>query len=493
MMRRSHRPFSRLLFSIFSVASALVLASCGQVPLTGGRPYPPDFDNYGYPRAMVAVQNPPGGNGALQLIDVEHDTVNNQQDTVHDYSIKGFSGVLPLTIQDFPGSTEAYIYNTGTAPAFSNASFIAVDTATDSAGGSVPGLAGPSPGGFPQGVGGIYISPDFKYVYAGSPLTNGGYFTVVNEGSGYVTRIPESSVGKISLSPGGQTVMFFANNANSDSNNVFQIVGVQQNSAYDCDQQILLKNATIGYDKPINALFSQDGTSAYILNCGPECGGKTASVIILNTGDLLSAANAGYTGTTGCNIAQAHTIAPAVLAPTDSIAIPGGATTALQAGNTLFIAGQQLQSSGYFGGFLTIVDLTSGQITGTYTIGDGYHFRMRLGDNNDTLWIGAQGCQSGVQSVTGGITGCITMVPLTASGPDGSYTTSASGIVIEPAHGDAGGIAPIIGYNKTYTVEGNQIFIYNNTDGSQKSNYYVQVTGTPKDIAFIDGSTITGP
>jgi hypothetical protein len=118
---------------------------------------------------------------------------------------------------------------------------------------------------------------------------------------------------------------------------------------------------------------------------------------------------------------------------------------------------------------------------------------MRLGDNNDTLWIAAQLCQSGVQSVTGGITGCVTMVPLTATGADGSYTTTASSIVIEPAHGDASGIAPIIGYNKTYTVEGPNIYIYSNADGSQISNYYVQVTGTPKDIAFIDGSTITGP
>jgi hypothetical protein len=476
------------------VGFTLALAGCGSVPLTGGRPYPPDFDGYGYPRAMVAVQTSgTTTSGALQLIDVKHDTVNNQQDTVHNYSIKGFNGAYPLTIQDFPGSTEAYVYSNGTPPTNTNASFIPVDTATDSAGGAIPGVTLPAPGGFPQGVGGVYISPDFQFVYAGSPETNGGYFTVVRLVDDYITRIPEPAVGKISLSPGGQTVLFFANNANENSNNLFQVVGIGQNSTYDCDQQILLKNATLGYDKPVNALFSADGTSTYILNCGPECGGTTSSVITLNTGDLLNAGNAGYTGQLGCNIAQAHTVAPATLAPTNTIAVPGGATVALQAGNTLFVAGQQLQSSGYFGGFLTIIDLTSGAITGTYPIGDGYHFRMRLGDNNDTLWIAAQLCQSGVQSVTGGITGCVTMVPLTATGADGSYTTTASSIVIEPAHGDASGIAPIIGYNKTYTVEGPNIYIYSNADGSQISNYYVQVTGTPKDIAFIDGSTITGP
>jgi hypothetical protein len=356
-------------------------------------------------------------------------------------------------------------------------------------------LSGSSPGGPPQNLGGIYIAPNFQYVYAGNPLENGGYLTVVRLGDGYVTRIPEPAISRLALAPGGQTLLFFANNSNTNSNNVFQLVGIGQNSAYDCDQQILLANAA--YDKPINALFSSDGTSAFILNCGPECGGTTASVTVLSNSLLLNAATAAYTGAVGCNIPSPHTIAPATLTPSATIAVPGGVTDALQTGNTLFVAGQQLQSNGYFAGTLTTIDLVTDQITGTYTIGDGFHFRMILGDNN-TLWIGAKNCEQGEQSATGGITGCITMVPLTANGPDGTYTTTDASIIIEPSHGDAGGIAPItpyqgISYNKTYTVEGGYIYIYSTADGSQISNYFAQVSGTPVDIAFIDGDTITGP
>jgi len=506
MMRRSHRPLFRLLFSLLLVAFSLTLTGCGRPPLTGGRPYPPDFDSKGYPRAMVAVQNPSGGTaGAMQLIDVEHDTVSNQENTVHVYDINGFNGALPVSIQDFPGSTEAYVYASGTqADSFANASFTPVNTATDRTGSTISGLSGPSPGGPPQNLGGVFISSDFQFVYAGNPSANGGYFTIVRLTDGYVTHIPQPAVSRLALSPGSQSVLFFADNSSKNSNDLFQVVGIGQNSVYDCDQQILLKNAS--YDKPINALYSSDGTSAFIMNCGPECGGNTASVTILSTADLLNAASAAYTGKTGCNIPAPNTVAPATLTPTATINVPGGVTDLLQAGSTLFVTGQQLLSDGYFAGTLTIIDLVTDQVTGTYTIGDGFHFRMRLGNNN-TLWIGAKSCESGEQSATGGIMGCITMVPLTQNGPDSTYTASDSSIVIEPAHGDAGGIAPItpfrpassnepVTYNKTYTVEGTGsagIYIYSTVDGSEISNYYAQVTGTPMDIAFIDGDTITGP
>ena len=35
------------------------------------------------------------------------------------------------------------------------------------------------------------------------------------------------------------------------------------------------------FDRPIQAYFSLDGSTAYVLNCGPECGGTTASVSFL--------------------------------------------------------------------------------------------------------------------------------------------------------------------------------------------------------------------
>ena len=36
--------------------------------------------------------------------------------------------------------------------------------------------------------------------------------------------------------------------------------------------------APLVFDRPVKAVFSADGSTAYVLNCGPECGGSSASV-----------------------------------------------------------------------------------------------------------------------------------------------------------------------------------------------------------------------
>jgi hypothetical protein len=221
----------------------------------------------------------------------------------------------------------------------------------------------------------------------------------------------------------------------------------------------------------------------------------------------------------GCNINPAYTPAPVTL-PVQNIPVPGGVTDAIQMGTTLFVTGQAQYPGGEFGGFLSAIDLTNPTpaTTQTYVIGDGTHFRIRIGDAgatgvSNTLWIAARTCGDGEQaSQTNGSTGCVTMVPVAANGNAysvaGSCSTaspapalpsgypapqSCSGIVIEPSQSDAGGVAPITGWYKTYTVEGGKVFIYSTLDGSAISNYNVQVHGFANDIAFIDGTTNTAP
>ena len=41
------------------------------------------------------------------------------------------------------------------------------------------------------------------------------------------------------------------------------------------------------FDHPVWAIFSGDDSTAYILNCGPECGGTTASVTLLDVNSNL--------------------------------------------------------------------------------------------------------------------------------------------------------------------------------------------------------------
>ena len=102
------------------------------------------------------------------------------------------------------------------------------------------------------------------------------------------------------------------------------------------------------FDHPVWATFSSDDSTAYILNCGPECGGAAASVSVLDLN----------TNTPGTNI------------PVD------GATIGLLSGSTLYVAGTPPGTACGSGtaaticGLLDVVDLSSMTVTGSAVITD---------------------------------------------------------------------------------------------------------------------------
>ena len=139
----------------------------------------------------------------------------------------------------------------------------------------------------------------------------------------------------------------------------------------DCEPQLLPVFCVVPvagtYDRPISASFSLDGNTVYVLNCGPECGGTTAGITVLQTGALLID-----------NIPTVDPLSPSAPSPLASLGvpnpvpIPGGATAALSNGTTLYVAGQSLYSlgaggalgstpraDGLFTGYLTAVNLSN--------------------------------------------------------------------------------------------------------------------------------------
>ncbi len=129
----------------------------------------------------------------------------------------------------------------------------------------------------------------------------------------------------------------------------------------------------VSFDRPTKAVFSPDGATAYVLDCGPECGGTAAGITTIPiTGSSLNPSGVGASGI--------------ALLATSNIAVPGGATNGVFRRNHLYVAGQQVQSDGLLAGNLSLVD---GQPKGAaqYSISDGTHNKMILADN-DTLWIG---------------------------------------------------------------------------------------------------------
>jgi hypothetical protein len=231
--------------------------------------------------------------------------------------------------------------------------------------------------------------------------------------------------------------------------------------------------APLVFDRPVKAVFSTDGGTAYILNCGPECGGSTASVSTLPVAPMIFLVGQG-SGSLPTNATLASS----------TLAIPGGASNALVDSSTMYVVGQQGQQvSGQtlFAGNLTVVNLSNNTASSPVAISDGAPgaaSRMIEADSN-TLWIAMTKCNNGVRAATGLPYGCLTM-----------FNTSTGAVtLLEPYLGDATGIAAVTGLNKIYAAQGGQVYIYSTTDGIALDNQYVTVTGTAYDLVYMDATT----
>jgi hypothetical protein len=303
-------------------------------------------------------------------------------------------------------------------------------------------------------------------------------------GSQLLMNVP--GIDRISMNPNATLVLGFV----QDSNTVYSLVKltIAQQTQYgtpqawqaagfqDCEPQRLptycvkpVADPKGEFDRPVKAVFSADGQSIYVLNCGPECGGTASGVVTI---PLPSTAfNGNQSGPAGMNL-QAGA----------AVRVPGGATNAIQTGSTLYIAGQQLQPDGLFAGNLSSLDLPSNTVTGQYAISDGSHTKMLFADDN-TLWIGSVKCQGGerfAQNSQGKNVefGCLTRFGL-----------SDNSVMVDPYIGDLTGIADVEGLHKIYVGEGGQVHIYRTTDFSALDNTEVTVTGTVSDVAYMDGTS----
>jgi hypothetical protein len=489
LIRRSSLYSCIVLSAVFVIC--IVISSCGNDYYFAGRTLPPSGVRN---RVLVAEQNPSALSfGALPFIDAYYDIRHAYNASSGEFTISGYSGKLPLTIQNMPEQQVGGVYGAG------DGSFALVSYAQEKVSGSVsiPGGLSSTAEGSPYN--GVFISRDLGYVYAANPAAHVISVVNRNNGANVVLNLPNAY--GISVNPGGTVALVFVENATQAAGrtvgvdnpasfavySIVQLTQAQQTAAtnnpnylgaQDCEPQKLPSfcvfpvstGSSASFDHPIKAVFSPDGTAAYVVNCGPECGGTTASLTTIPI--TASSLNAGAVGASGI-----------ALVAQSNIAVPNGATNGVFSGNTLYVAGQQYQpSSGLFAGFLTVLNMPAGTVAGTYSISDGIHNRMVFGDNN-TLWIGSSQCNTGVryaQAVSGASVqyGCITM-----------FNTSANTATIDAYEGDGTGVAAVLGLNKVYTTEGGQIYIYSTTDMTELDNSNVTIAGTAIDVAYMDAIT----
>ena len=218
-----------------------------------------------------------------------------------------------------------------------------------------------------------------------------------------------------------------------------------------------------GFDRPVNAIIN--GSTAYILNCGAECGGVQASVQTLDLGTL------------------------AVGTP-----VPvNGATFAFLSGTQLYVAGNgtptgprcdsiasAAKTQATYCGTLDIVDLST--MTDPYfnnpaieiAVPDGYHQRMDMSVNGQ-LFVGSQNCTNigDVNNPVGEVRGCLAI-----------YNTTNNAVIFPPDNGNVDGLQSFTQRDVEYVAEGGYLRVYDTTKNILLVNKYLP-EGTINVIGYV--------
>jgi hypothetical protein len=260
-------------------------------------------------------------------------------------------------------------------------------------------------------------SPDSSTIYVPVPnatisipntTTNAapGGVQVITTSTGQISNTyPVPSARYAAITPDGKTLLVFANNA--DTMWLIDLTATAPTAV-----------AIPGFARPVNAFFSSDSTTAYVLNCGTEC------------------------GSTGTPSVMGFSIASRTITSTVPV---GGASVGLLKGTTLYVAGYPGGSTGTF----DVVDVSAMKRTTTNSIaiGDGTHTTMAM-SNNAKMYIGSPNCVNTTN-------GCLSIVDL------GTMAAAPLG----PPRGPVTGMQSIPNRNTMYVIEGTVLNIYDTTSG----------------------------
>lgn len=524
------RSFSALLASGLLLATATIaLSGCYvevlyKTPVNGyaGRPVPPSQ----LLQRVLAAYTGTGTSGGLEVIDGLRDLRGNIQNTTKEFSITGYSEAQPVTIFNFPEQTLGYVLS------YTDGNLSAINYSKESGSGTVANFGGYPPSAAAAPVGGMF---------AGA-AEQAGLLVVSSGGTTYDLNLP--NVDKVAVNAGDSVILAMVRNSNS----LYRVVKLPAVSnpinppgSIDCEPVLIPVFCVVPvagtYDRPADVSFSLDGTTAYVLNSGPENGGNSSSVTFLQT--------------TALNINLIPTVNPlstgapsplTTLPVPNPIPIPGGVTAALSDGTYLYLSGQQLQTTGaykgLFAGNLTLVNLSTYTAGAPISISDGTHTKMLFADDN-TLWIGSSQCSNGVRAATAaaelaatgttdqaGNYNCLTLVPLGSATPAAqiipAVTQSATSAVPVPYpntnqnqfyYGSLTGLCWVQNFHKVYTAYGGQIHAFytgavpgttpiqpgspddangdinGGPPGLEINNINMTVQGTVYDVAYMDAQS----
>lgn len=445
---------SRLRQSVLAIlvliTSSAILVSCGSNNNFNNTLGLPPEANPATIKVHVFVSNPLFSNGGsasgvpvLNVVDGQLDLISPSVVSV------GATSPNPGMMVLFPNKKKTLVFSASnnSITAVSNAS---QNVAQDSAG-NTETLTLP---GFTES---IVVASDNATGFAAIPtvLVNGqspGVVQVLNLSTDAVSAtLPIAGARYLAQSHNGNRILVVGSRPDTVTVLTPSSVGTSTDPRFDVQSSL--------FDHPVWAVFSSDDSTAYILNCGPECGGTSASITLLDINSNL---------------------------PGPSIPVDAG-TVGLISGNTLYVAGTKPGANTCAGsttatlattcGEVSAVDLGTLAVSATATITDGYHNQIQMGANNQ-LFIGAHSCTNikapANGSTPGEVRGCLSIL-------DANKTT----VVVPPLNGDVTGIQPITRRNVVYVVQNGQLDIYDTTtDKLQKTQ--VDIIGQAVDVLQVD-------
>jgi len=433
-MQRSTK--KRILVLVIGLWASLNFLSCSSSKAKG----PPS----GLPDRVLASQGVTSTNdfGSLTVVDAYNDTIprNAHIGTGNSPGLMAVSPSLNLAATFDSASTTVYVVN----------------TATESVLASVRLPAPTSSMVFPT------ANPTGYAAVPGATVTGYSFIGAVEEmnfTASALTTIAVTNAQTVVSNSGGSQLLVFSNN--SDSMIVLSPAAAVPPVDLSCLSGTPNAVCTIvpGFDRPVYSVVN--GDTAYILNCGPQCGGVMASVMVFDLPSLT------ITGTI----------------PVDA------ATWALLNGPTLYVAGTSPTNNACTGettaaatcGRLDIIDTTTGKVTGSAVITDGYHDRMDFNVVGQ-LFIGSHDCTNigDVNQPNGEVRGCLSI-----------FNVANNSVIIPPDNGDVNGLQGFTIRTIEYVAQGGALRVYDTTTDALLITDFipegtVEIVGYVGDVKAID-------
>ena len=396
----------RILVLVIGLCASLSFISCG------GSSKPKDPPS-GLPNRVLASQGVTAtfSFGGLVILDGYNDTIPK--------AARISAGNSPGLMTTSPSRNIAAAFDS------SSNNVYAVDTHTEADIGNVR-LPGPTssmvfPTAIPTGYAAIPNATVSGYTFVGA-------VDIMNFAASQLITIAVTNAQTVVAGPNGTQLLVFSND--SDSVTVLTPANAVPPVDLSCLSNAANSVCTIvpGFDRPVYAVVN--GNTAYILNCGPQCGGTMASVMVF---DLPS------------------------LTITNTIPVDA-ATWGVLNGSTLYVAGTSPTNHACTGeqtaattcGRLDIVDLTSNTVTGSAVITDGYHDRMDLTVEGQ-IFIGSHDCTNigNVEYPNGEVRGCLSI-----------FRTTDNSVLIPPDNGDVTGLQGFTSRDVEYVAENGNLRVY---------------------------------